>query len=188
LILEQSPSRGYPNRPNPARELGTTAPSGSAPRHVPVSPSPPSEPRWGGTGAGRVRVTHRDHDRVFSLKLGDVLIAAVHLGLVERSEATHHFDVALGRVRHLSRSRGRRPGATPRCLVSEEAAGVERRRVARTERQQLVTPCFPGQERPASWDSKRRQPWSPKAHFRSIMAALAAAPESLKLLSFSLAN
>lgn len=67
-------------------------------------------------GAG---VTHRNHDRVFSLKLGDVLIAAVHLRLVERSEATHHFDVALGRVRHLPRCR--RPGATPRRSVWKEA-------------------------------------------------------------------
>lgn len=68
-----------------------------------------------------MEVTYRDHDRVFSLKLGDVFIAAVHFRLVERSEATHHFDVALGRVRHLSRCRDRRPGATPRRSVWEEA-------------------------------------------------------------------
>lgn len=73
-------------------------------------------------GAG---ATHRDHDRVISLKLGDILVAAVHLGLVERSEATHYFDVALGWVRHLSRSRGQRPGATPRLSVLEGAAQAE---------------------------------------------------------------
>lgn len=120
MELRSLPPQGYLNRQTlPGGGVGdTTARSQFCTPPLPRTPGPA---RSKGAGRGGTGVTHRNHDRVFSLKLGDVLIAAVHLRLVERSEATHHFDVALGRVRHLSRCRGRRPGATPRRSVWKEA-------------------------------------------------------------------
>lgn len=113
------PGRGDPGAPEeaPRPSPGPSGPPKLAPRFPELQERPGPKEGAGGT--------HRDHDRVFSLKLGDVLIAAVHLGLVQRSEATHHFDVAFGRVRHLPGCRGRRPGATPRRSVLEETGRAE---------------------------------------------------------------
>lgn len=97
-----------------------------------------------GGSLGGDRGTHRDHDRVFSLKLGDVLIAAVHFGLVERPEATHHFDVALRRVRHLPGCRGPRPGPTPRRSVLEEVDRAEGASLPKAEDPRSAGSRFPG--------------------------------------------
>lgn len=40
-------------------------------------------------------VTHPDDDGVVSLELGDELVSAQNLRLVEGAKATQHFDVAL---------------------------------------------------------------------------------------------
>lgn len=40
--------------------------------------------------------TYPDHHRVVRLEFGDKLIPAENLRLVEGTEATQHFDVALG--------------------------------------------------------------------------------------------
>lgn len=146
---------------------GPSGPPKLAPRFPELQERPGPKEGAGGT--------HRDHDRVFSLKLGDVLIAAVHLGLVQRSEATHHFDVALGRVRHLPGCRGRRPGATPHRSVLEKtgrAKGLESRRPRARGPRRRASPA----ERPGPGLQRPRRHRGPQAHFRPIMAAMAAAP------------
>ena len=162
------PGRGDPRAPEeaPRPSPGPSGPPKLAPRFPELQERP--DPKEVAKG------THRDHDRVFSLKLDDVLVAAVHLGLVQRSEATHHFDVALGRVRHLPGCRGRRPGATPRRLVLKETGRAEglgsRRQRARGPRRR-ASPA----ERPGPGLQRPRRHRRPQAHFRPIMAAMAAA-------------
>lgn len=137
---DEAPSPS-PGPSDPTGEAG--APQSSLSAHSPLLSAPGAAgPEGGSLGGGRG--THRDHDRVFSLKLGDVLIAAVHLRLVERSEATHHFDVALGRVRHLPGCRGRRPGATPRRSVLEEVGRAEGASVAKAEGPRSAASRFTG--------------------------------------------
>lgn len=46
--------------------------------------------------------THRDLHAVIALKFRDVLVSTGHLRTVQRPETTHHLDVTLGRVPHLS--------------------------------------------------------------------------------------
>lgn len=75
--------------PPPAR------PGPAAPQPAPTPPRRPRAPR------PAPPLAHRDDDGILALELGDVLVAAGHLGLVEGPEATHHFDVTLRRVRHL---------------------------------------------------------------------------------------
>lgn len=119
------------------------APQSSLSAHSPLLSTPRAAGHEGGALGGD-RGTHRDHNRVFSLKLGDVLITAVHLRLVERSEATHHFDVALGRVRHLPGCRAPRPGATPRRSVLEEVGRAEGASVAKAKGPRPAASRFPG--------------------------------------------
>lgn len=61
-------------------------------------PSPPP-PR--GPPATTRGTTHPDDHRLLALEFGDEFVAAEDLRLVEGPEAAHHFDAALGGVRHL---------------------------------------------------------------------------------------
>lgn len=140
--------RAIGTRKTPLGRTGdTTAPSTFRTPPLPRTPAQPGPKERDGDG---VEVPYRDHDRVFALKLGDVFIAAVHFRLVERSEATHHFDVALGRVRHLSRCRGRRTGATPRhsslggSRPRAEGIGSQRQRESAVRRVALLLAAAAG--------------------------------------------
>lgn len=47
------------------------------------------------------KITHRDYNGVFPLKLGNVFVSSDHLGAVQGPKSAHHFDGALRRVGHL---------------------------------------------------------------------------------------
>lgn len=69
----------------------------------------PSRHRAGGWEGRRTRQTHPDDHRLLALEFGDEFVPPEDLRLVEGPEPAHHFDAALGGIRHLGG--GRRAGA-----------------------------------------------------------------------------